>query len=248
MKTKKKCLTVLSSVVLIIGILSSTSCKEGGEVTKVDNLPDITGFPIVGTNQTDFFDFNYGDTEANGRLIDVQCASTNVSVGNTTEMAFGVNFADGRIKGYGTTMRGEGKAFNYLLVRGNTTYGENSFTDNGDGTITDEAKDTDSTLPTVTFILTDTGQDGFYDEDGNVISTPVEGDSLYGQDAQYTGTASLFKDNGDGTVTDLNTQLAILHLDTHIAETIVLQQNTLIGMVQERNALTPNPENRKITF
>jgi len=34
---------------------------------------------------------------------------------------------------------GTDKAFNYLLVRGNTSYGINQFVDNGDGTITDEA-------------------------------------------------------------------------------------------------------------
>lgn len=73
---------------------------------------------------------------------------------------------------------------------------------NDDSTTEDE-----STEPTVAFVLTDTGQDTFYDEDGNEISTPVEGDALYGQDAQFTGTASSFKDNGDGTVTDLNTGL-----------------------------------------
>ena len=54
-------------------------------------------------------------------------------------MVFGVNFADGRIKGYGTTMMGQAKKFNYLLCRGNTTYGQNSFADNENGTITDNA-------------------------------------------------------------------------------------------------------------
>ena len=87
---------------------------------------------------TEYFGFNYGDTEAGERIIDVQCASTTLFVGNT-EMVFGVNFADGRIKGYGMTMMGEAKKFNYLLCRGNVTYGQNSFSDNGNGTITDAA-------------------------------------------------------------------------------------------------------------
>ena len=52
-------------------------------------------------------------------------------------MVFGVNFADGRIKGYGMQMMGQDKAFNYLLVRGIISYGVNDFIDNGDGTITD---------------------------------------------------------------------------------------------------------------
>lgn len=88
---------------------------------------------------TDYFDFAYGDTDANERLIDVQCATTTEYLSTEVDYIFGVNFADGRIKGYGTVMAGTDKAFNYLLCRGNSTYGENSFTDNGDGTISDEA-------------------------------------------------------------------------------------------------------------
>lgn len=67
----------------------------------------------------------------------------------------------------------------------------------------DDTKET----PTVTFTLTDTGQDKFYDKDGNEISQPVDGDEYYGQDAQFSGTASEFHDNNDGTITDLNTGL-----------------------------------------
>lgn len=106
---------------------------------------DISGYEGSSTDDlipfinTDYFEYAYGDTDAGERLIDVQCATTNVYVEGFEEMVFGVNFADGRIKGYGTQMFGQDKAFNYLLVRGNTTYGENNFTNNGDGTITDEA-------------------------------------------------------------------------------------------------------------
>lgn len=90
---------------------------------------------------TDYFDYEYGDTDANERLIDVQCATTAVYVSDEVdETVFGVNFADGRIKGYGTTMNGD-KMFNYLLVRGNENYGENDYVDNGDGTVTDNATD-----------------------------------------------------------------------------------------------------------
>lgn len=86
------------------------------------------------------FAFAYGDLDAGERLIDMQCATTSVYVSKEVQrMVFGVNFADGRIKGYGTsTPRGD-KAFNYLLVRGNPNYGENEFVDNADGTITDNA-------------------------------------------------------------------------------------------------------------
>ncbi len=107
---------------------------------------DISGFEGTSTDDltpfinTDVFEYAYGDLDAGERLIDVQCASTNVYVGSDIEtMVFGVNFADGRIKGYGTSMMSEDKAFNYLLVRGNESYGINQFVDNGDGTVSDQA-------------------------------------------------------------------------------------------------------------
>jgi len=84
---------------------------------------------------TAYFDFGYGDTSAGERIIDAQYASITKYVSTTmngNETMFGVNFADGRIKGYGTSM-----TFFVIYVRGNTSYGGNSFIDNGDGTITD---------------------------------------------------------------------------------------------------------------
>ena len=90
------------------------------------------------------FDFAYGDLDARERLIDMQCATTNMYVSKEIEqLIFGVNFADGRIKGYGLdSPHGRGnKKFNYLFVRGNTNYGKNDFVDNYDGTITDKATD-----------------------------------------------------------------------------------------------------------
>jgi hypothetical protein len=101
---------------------------------------DTTGLiPFI---DTDYFDFAYGDTAAGERIIDAQYASCNLygdpSAGS---LLFGVNFADGRIKGYGLSMPGRGseKTFFVIYVRGNTQYGKNSFADNGDGTITDNA-------------------------------------------------------------------------------------------------------------
>ncbi|MCB1071449.1 MAG: DUF1566 domain-containing protein, partial [Kiritimatiellae bacterium] len=52
---------------------------------------------------------------------------------------FGVNFADGRIKGYGLKIAGRDKTFLVMCVQENTSYGVNSFIDNGDSTITDNA-------------------------------------------------------------------------------------------------------------
>jgi hypothetical protein len=95
---------------------------------------------------TDFFGFEYGDPEAR-RIIDAQYWSSTEYDGTTiagAETAFGVNFADGRIKGYPSEPIGPpGQQFekeSYVRhVRGNMSYGINSFVDNADGTITDTA-------------------------------------------------------------------------------------------------------------
>jgi len=53
---------------------------------------------------------------------------------NGNETMFGLNLADGRIKGYPTS-----KLFYVYFVRGKTSYGINIFIDNNDGTISDKA-------------------------------------------------------------------------------------------------------------
>lgn len=90
------------------------------------------------------FKFTYGKEEDGERIIDSQFATSTKYVSTTmhgAETMFGVNFADGRIKGYGLEdPRGRGeKTFYVLYVRGNPNYGKNKFKDNGDGTITDVA-------------------------------------------------------------------------------------------------------------
>lgn len=93
----------------------------------------------------DYFDFAYGDTNAGERIIDSQYATSTLYVTTTMngdETMFGVNFADGRIKGYPTGLmpgQSEDKGYFVLYVRGNSNYGENDFVDNGDGTISDLA-------------------------------------------------------------------------------------------------------------
>jgi len=86
------------------------------------------------------FGFNYGDTTANERVIDAQYASSTryISTASDEELLFGVNFADGRIKGYGLQLRGVDKTFYVQPVRGEV-YGENQFVDNGNGTISDKS-------------------------------------------------------------------------------------------------------------
>ncbi len=92
---------------------------------------------------TDFFDFAYGDTGAGEPVADAPYASSTLYVASTANEGgrtlFGVNFADGRIKGYRLSMLERDQTFFVIYVRGNTGYGQNSFRENGDGTITDSA-------------------------------------------------------------------------------------------------------------
>jgi hypothetical protein len=103
---------------------------------------DATGAaPYIDTSA---FAFAHGDTSAGERVIDAQYVSATRYVSTTmngNQTVFGVNFADGRIKGYPseTGPGGAPKTFYVICVRGNPAYGTNDFEDNGDGTITDGA-------------------------------------------------------------------------------------------------------------
>jgi hypothetical protein len=95
---------------------------------------------------TKYFGFVYGDVAKGERVIDSQMATSTKYVSTTmrgNETMFGVNFADGRIKGYPIShpgrQTGRSKTYYVFYVRGNTKYGKNDFRDNGDGTITDHA-------------------------------------------------------------------------------------------------------------
>jgi hypothetical protein len=121
----------LYSLILFTGVDPS-----GYEGTDVSGL-----IPFI---ETDYFDFAYGDTDAGERIIDSQWATTSFYVDDTMEgeIMFGVNFADGRIKGYGTDPlpgQATGKLFFAIYVRGGDGYGENDFADNGNETISDNA-------------------------------------------------------------------------------------------------------------
>ncbi|MCP3978399.1 MAG: DUF1566 domain-containing protein [bacterium] len=89
---------------------------------------------------TTYFEYGYGDLSAvpAERLIDSQYVSSTEYVSTTMDgnaTVFGVNFADGRIKGYPQL----NKLYYVALVRGNPSHGINDFVDNSDGTITDLA-------------------------------------------------------------------------------------------------------------
>ena len=88
--------------------------------------------------ETDVFDFEF---PTNGRYIDAQYVTTSayrgVAMGNAA--FFGVNLADGRIKGYPQAGNPHRSGWYARFVRGNADYGRNAFRDNGNGTISDTA-------------------------------------------------------------------------------------------------------------
>lgn len=93
---------------------------------------------------TRYFKQALGDVSKGEREIDAQTWSSTIYVGktmNNDETVFGVNFIDGRIKGYPryNPRGGAANTMYFRLVRGNSSYGTNQFVDNGDGTISDFA-------------------------------------------------------------------------------------------------------------
>lgn len=102
-----------------------------------------TSVPYLDTR---YFGFAFGDVSAGERLIDGQDWSATEYVGITMAQdaaVFGVNFIDGRIKGYPKSVRRmEGTSPNRMYVRyvrGNPAYGVNQFLDSGNSTVTDQA-------------------------------------------------------------------------------------------------------------
>ncbi|WP_421867134.1 DUF1566 domain-containing protein [Motiliproteus sp.] len=102
--------------------------------------PNGSSTPFI---DDDSFEFHYGDRSRGEREIDSQDWSATEYVGTTMGGAatvFGVNFADGRIKGYPKQDPRRGVKQLYVrYVRGNPDYGTNQFRDNRDGTISDQA-------------------------------------------------------------------------------------------------------------
>ncbi len=114
---------------------------RGQDASSYNGTDTSTLTPFIDTN---YFDFGYGDTSAGERIIDAQWATSTLYVSTVMNGAtafFGVNLADGRIKGYPAAggPGGVDKTYYTYFVRGNSDYGENQFVDHGDGTITDTA-------------------------------------------------------------------------------------------------------------
>jgi arylsulfatase A-like enzyme len=109
----------------------------------------FTGRVMGSTAMTPFIDTNYfiqpfGDVEAGERSIDAQVWSSTHYTGltmNGDSTIFGVNYIDGRIKGYPKyrPMTNEPNKMYFRMVRGNKEYGHNLYIDNEDGTVTDSA-------------------------------------------------------------------------------------------------------------
>ncbi|OUS30899.1 hypothetical protein A9Q99_05150 [Gammaproteobacteria bacterium 45_16_T64] len=129
----------LVSIYLMSG--EDLSAKTGA--TSNGTTVDTEGIePFIDTT---YFDVGYGDPDAGERMIDGQYASSTLNItqifsGIIYELAdgfFGVNFVDGHIKTYETDPTYGN--FYTRCVRGNTSYGANSFTDNGNSTVSDSA-------------------------------------------------------------------------------------------------------------
>jgi Protein of unknown function (DUF1566)/Secretion system C-terminal sorting domain len=93
---------------------------------------------------TNYFNQPIGDESIGERQIDAQTWTETEYVGLTMggdETVFGVNFVDGRVKGYPKydPPTGNPNTMYFRMVRENTSYGINNYSDNGDGTISDDA-------------------------------------------------------------------------------------------------------------
>ena len=96
---------------------------------------------------TKVFEFEYptdrGAKARNAnRFIDAQYVTSTAYVGTTmggSPTFFGVNFADGRIKGYPQRPKGRSSGYYLRLVRGNPAYGKNDFVEAGNDIVLDKA-------------------------------------------------------------------------------------------------------------
>lgn len=119
--------------------------KELYSLMNFNGKSATTAAACIAYLDTSYFEMAYGNTAIGERVIDAQDWSATqyqglTMAGDTT--IFGVNFIDGRIKGYPKYQppsHSVGQKMQIRYVRGNTAYGINNFTDNSNGTVTDNA-------------------------------------------------------------------------------------------------------------
>ena len=137
-------------------IAGAKACRVGGHddwgvptIKELYSLIQFTGECMAATGSkpflnTNYFGFVYGDPARGERMIDCQDWTATEYVGTTMNgnaTVFGVNFADGRIKGYpkiDPRTRSPHRLF-VRYVRGNPAYGKNDLHDNANGTVSDRA-------------------------------------------------------------------------------------------------------------
>ena len=124
-----------------------------GRAPPTQSEPPSDAIPYLNTR---YFDFEY-PSASGGRFIDAQYITSTAYKGNAMGNAafFGVNFADGRIKGYPQRNRRSGRGWYLRLVRGNPSYGKNKIQDDGNGAVTDEATG-------LTWMQADSGHSGLH--------------------------------------------------------------------------------------
>ncbi len=150
------------------------------------STPPSDAVPYIDTR---YFSFEYpsSTSRSGARYIDAQYVSSTAYVGMAmgAPSFFGVNFADGRIKGYPQRGRRDGGAWYARFVRGNPDYGKNDFHDDGNGAITDRATG-------LTWMQADSGQDGPRRHLGNTHYTDGRMDwpeaLAYCQGLRYAGS------------------------------------------------------------
>jgi len=165
-------------------VMGASSLRMGGHddwrlptVKELYSLIDFRGSSVSQTPYIDtaYFDFRFGDESQGERVIDAQYWSSTEYLGAVfggQAAVFGVNFADGRIKGYPKVHPRNGETTQFVrYVRGNSAYGVNRFVDNGDGTVTDSATG-------LMWMQADSGQ-----------AVDWEGALNYAEDLDYAGYA-----------------------------------------------------------
>jgi len=108
-----------------------------------DPGPNALSTQLTPFMDTRYFHFGYGQPSQGERIIDAQYVSKTLYANSNwrgSKKLFGVNFADGRIKGYDLKMPGGAeKTFFVLCVRGNPAYGQNDWGATDGDTVTDRA-------------------------------------------------------------------------------------------------------------